>query len=283
MTVNRTYLLLPLAMVLAFAPAGCSEIERWFEGGDKSEKIAREGGYTILLATMKGPDHDAQAKRYKSKTEKDTGWNDLYIVHKSGHSELYWGRYRTIKDARPNLVRAKKYRTPAEVQVYAQAIVVPVQGKDIGPPEWNLRKAQGTYSLLVAVFQDDADRNYVGRKKFAIQYCRRLRENGYEAYYYHSLAKSAVTIGTFGASAVRITSDEDGRRQEQILDPGLRSVKNDFPRLAINGNAQKTRVYNRETKQFEFVPTETYLIKIPTDKEHPGGGSLDSFGHSQPW
>ncbi len=283
MAAKKTYLLSFIGLILVLMSMNCSDmnIGNWFGGQASEEEIREEGGYTILLTTLKGPAHDARAKKYKRKTQEDTGWNDLYIVHKSGHSELYWGRYRTIKDAQPNLEKAKKYKTPYGGQIYAQALVVPVPGEDIGPPEWNLRNARGTYSLLVAIFQDDPERNYVGRKRFAVEYCRRLRENGYEGYYYHSTAKSAVTIGTFGPSAARVTSDESGTKHNVILDPKLKALKDEFPRLAINGSAQKVRVYNRETKKFDFVATETYLIKIPDKEDSSSGGSIDPVGHSQ--
>jgi hypothetical protein len=63
----------------------------------------------------------------------------------------------------------------------ARPITEPTQ--DVGPPEWDLGKARGVYTLNVGVTYSTATlHNY---KEAAIEWVRDLRQRGYEAYYYH--------------------------------------------------------------------------------------------------
>ena len=57
---------------------------------------------------------------------------------------------------------------------------------------WPLEKANGYYTLQVAAWEDP------GRSAKAQAYAAELRAQGYEAYAYHGLRLSIVTIGAFG-------------------------------------------------------------------------------------
>ena len=238
-----------------------------------------DGGHTILLKLVSGEDHVAEAKTYKARAELETKWKDIFLVHKSGQSQVCWGMYRSVSAAQKNLKKAKAYRTSDGAAVFAGAILIPVLGKHVGPPEWDLAGAPGKHSLLVAAFYDVPEEKYVGRKKFAVQYCRRLRENGYEAYYHHGLGSSTVTIGAFPSSSVQ----QDPSGKKRITDPKILELAKEFPHLAVNGNAVARKVYDARTRTYRSVTRPTYLVRVPRRRRGDAGRSLDSVGDSQPW
>ena len=119
-------------------------------------------------------------------------------------------------------------------------------GSDAGASEWDIASCRGSYSLLVAVFQDQpaAKPPYVGRRDFAVNYCRQLRQQGREAYYHHGPRSSSVTIGSFGRDAVQIDKEQvipqgGGRaiRREvkTPIDRTLLRLMQEFPWRAYNG------------------------------------------------
>lgn len=232
-------------------------------GGGRDDTESRP--YTILLCALTDPEtHVADAERYRKTLTEKVGWKDLFVVHKGGRSELFWGRYRSgeAKEAQDNLKTAKAYRTKDGIPLFVKAIVYPIPGKEIGPKEWNLKGAKGEHSLLVAVFKDDPERNYVGRRRFAVQYCRRLRQHRYEAYFHHGPVNSHVTIGAFGHKAIRIQKTPTGQKL-YILDPAIKQLQKDFPLLAINGSGVIDHIRDPRTGKMIRHKRKTYLIRIP--------------------
>jgi len=157
--------ILLLSALSVLLPAGCTGGK--FSFGDGQDET---GDYTIMLITLSTTDHVQRIGHYKTETEKDTRWQGLFVVHKATHSTLYWGKYHTPAAARKNLKAAKSYIAPAKIPIYAAAMVIPLPGKHVGPPELDLNNAVGEYSVAVAVFYDVLDRKppYIGRKRFAV-------------------------------------------------------------------------------------------------------------------
>lgn len=237
-------------------------------GAGPAQLLADEDAVTILLYIFRDPaTHVQNAKYYREMVIKDTGWKGLVVMHKADHSTLLWGRYASVDGAQDNLAKARAYRPPSDQPLFAQAIVVPYPCKDIGPPELNLKNAKAAYSLLVAVFKNDPERKYVGRRQRAVQLCQKLREAGFEAYFHHGPAGSDVTIGAFAADAVSVRQTPAGAEYD-ILDAGIKSLQKQFPHLLLNGNTiaditrdpRTGRITSRDVKN-------TYLIRIPE-----GGG-----------
>jgi len=239
------------------------------------------GEYTIRLRTFSGPDHVQQAQQYKQRTEQYAKWTDLFIVHEDSYSALYWGRYPSPQAAEADLRRALAYRTPLNVPVFSRAAVAVVPGQQTENEPWKLTNAKGAYSVLVAVFFDMPDRNYLGRKEFALDYCRRLREAGLEAYYYHETSRSGVTVGAFPASSVEEVDQPGGQTHSTIRDPAIHKVLRDFPELAVNGSAERVRVFNPQTQRAEWVTQRSYVIRIPR-KAAGDDGQTDRPGDAQP-
>ena len=306
MTPNRatTYVLCPLLLAGLLA-SGCQEAgpeqpkQAWWEQSDPTPEasstpgsteqprpapsrnllaelftsptsgMARDGNYTVLLNICRGPgSHVEQAKYYKQATEKHAGWKSLFIVHQDTHSLLYWGKYRTVADARPNLSKAKEYVTPAKIKVFAKAMIVPLPGKeDPGPPEWNLANAPKhyVYTVLRAAFYDVPEADYVGRRQYAVDYCRQLRQQGVPAYFKHDSAQSIVTIGLFEQAAVTLV--RKARSVQRIVrDQRIKDVFKRFPHVAVNGRQKLIKTVNAKTGKVSKIPVSTYLMEIPRKK-----------------
>jgi len=271
------YGILALAVGLT---AGCGDVRTPNIFTMPSRADQREAEYTILLYVLKSVDHADRIQSFKTQTERDTGWKGLFVVTRADHSELYWGKYANHKQASKNLAKAKKYRTPLGVKPYAQAIILPLPASQPGPPEWNLKNADGAYTVVVATFHDVPEANYFGRKGNAVAYCRQLRQKGKEAYFHHGPANSLVTIGTFGQGAVRMVQRGD-RRTPQILDQGIIAIQREFPYLAVNGRQELTVQMNPATGRIEKVPDKTYPARIPKGNDGQGSDGLHSIGNAQ--
>lgn len=222
----------------------------------------QEDHYTILLSIHRDPlNHIRNANHYQRLLTEQVGWRGLRIIHKAGHSELFWGRYRSPKQAEPNLKTAKAYRAANGMPVFAQAIIVPVPGKDIGAPEWNLKNVSASYSLLVAVFKNDPERNYFGRRRNAVYSCRGLRKKGYEAYFYHDKVVSHVTIGAFGSRSISKRGADGG--EIKIKDPAIKKLQAEFSNLIINGNTICDIITDPFTGEKIRLTKKTYMVHIP--------------------
>ncbi len=274
---NREVRVLGILLAAGLAVGGCKggwSLRFW----PRSPGGNQDGGHTIVLELVSGENHVSTSKARKALAVQQTNWKDIFLVHKSGQSEICWGTYRSVSAAQKNLKKAKAFMASNGKATFAGAIVIPVPGEKVGPPEWDLANAVGAHSLLVAAFHDVPAENYVGRKKLAVQYCRRLRDRGYKGYYYHGLGNSTVMIGAFPSSSVK----EGASGKKLIADPKIINLMNDFPDLAVNGNAVGRRVYNTRTRKYQTVKRKTYLVRIPRRKPGDEGALHDSTGDSQP-
>jgi len=261
-----------LALLAAFS-SGCSQ--------DRAR-------FTILLGTMSMPGvHTERARHYLDQTEKHTGWKGLFLVHEAGKSKLYWGRYATQQQAEHYLAKAHAYEAPYGGSIYRGAVIVPFPGstKPQGPPAYDLARRASEdirYTLIVAEFLDDPKRFYVGREKFAAQYCQQLRNEGHEAFYYHGSVKSFVTVGDFPQSAyqwVRAAQAADKGAQRRLMvaaicDPKFQKLAQTFPELATNGRRHIVKKVNAQTGKMAEFPEPSYIMEIPRKQTSDGDSPL---------
>lgn len=238
---------------------------------------------TILLYVLSGPDHVRQAKRYLQQTQQHTGWDDVYVVHKQDHSELYRGHYRVgdMDSAQRDMMQAKKWRSPAGVPLFAQAIIKRLPGKDLGPPEFRTDKAQGFWTVLVGVYFANPDIDFYARKQAAVDHCVQLRKQGQEAYYHHGPSKSYVVIGAFPESAVQMVL-VNRVHQPEIRDPRMKAIIAAHPKLAVNGYSEIIRRADPRTGQVVEVETGTYPIEIPGRTRADDAPANHPAGYPQP-
>jgi hypothetical protein len=241
------------------------------------------GTYTVLLNVHSNPQtHFRESKLWKERLEESTNWSDLFVVHEGGHSQLYWGKYPSIAKARENLQKAKEYTTPAGEKVFRKAMIVSMPGEEVGPKEWNLENSGAAYTVLVAVFYDEPHADYVGRKQFAVAYCRQLREDGLEAYYYHGPARSGVTVGAFGPRAIARTHDPvTGKPQFDIRNPEIKRIlaMPRFEYLPVNGYREWRTLINRQTGRKERVVQRPSVVAVEDfARKKPQTGSWNVNG-----
>ena len=259
--------------VLVGCPAG---------GGGWGGGEGEGSGYTILLTALSSPNHNADARYYRDAMER-SGWSDLTVVHKDRHSELFWGTYKTMAAGQKDLRQARAYKDGRGGNPFRNARLLPVPGKDVGPPEWKLTRAKGFYTVVVCSYYDVPKDDYVGRRRFAVEQCKLFREKGHEAYYHHGPTKSYVTIGTFDKDALKaigerdihgdIKTDSHTIRTETtvktvIVDEGIKKVLKAFPRLGENGNEVSTLVRPKPVPGQpqpwrKRVVARPYPVKIP--------------------
>ncbi len=266
---KRACFLLAMVLMAGGFLAGCDEM------GVSSSSSVKDGAYTILLFTHEGADHVAESANHKTRASEATGWGDLFVVHKEKFSGLYWGHYKTRKAAARNLKRAKAFSSPTtKANIYVRAMVVPLPGRDEGPAEWNLKNtpADRKYSVQVGVYYDIPSRRYFGRKGEAVEVCKRLRQRGEEAYYFHGPVRSGVFVGSFPASSASVGKVQRhdprtgrGSYVENFIvhDPRIKRILRDYPELVICGNTETTSVYDRKTGQVRKVTKPSTVVVIP--------------------
>ncbi|HDZ20858.1 hypothetical protein LCGC14_0125090 [marine sediment metagenome] len=238
-----------------------------------------EPHYTILLAVISEPDTHVQiAKKFKAYTEEQTGWQDVYIVHEHGISRMYRGQYVTRSQAEGHLKRSHNVKASDGMSLFPGATIMNLPGKQIGRPEYDLSRTTRTWTVVVAHFFNVPKARYVGREKFAADYCQQLRDRGYQAYYQHGPAKSVVTIGDFAESAYKMAISPGGAATPYITDPALEKLLRAFPDLAVNGRKEFHHIYNPVSGKREKVATSTHIMKIP-HKYGVAGDEVDPVGN----
>ncbi|MCP4568857.1 MAG: hypothetical protein GY841_14865, partial [FCB group bacterium] len=231
---------------------------------------------TVLLFTHRGADHISKARAHKGNIARAAGWDGLFVVNKENSSSLYWGKYKSrSKLAEKNLKKAKNFVSPSTgVRLYERAIIVPLPGKDLGPEKWNLKNApsNAVYSVQVGVYYDIPARGYFGRKKEAVEVCRKLRQRGEEGYFYHGLKRSGVYIGAFPASSVSMqrthvkhprTGHKSYKDNQVVNDPRMKRILKDYPELVICGNTETIDVYDHKTKTVKKSTRTSSPVYIP--------------------
>ncbi len=231
--------------------------------------------YTIMLTRDRYPDRIEEEKR---RAERETGWDDLYVVHENSVSILYRGHYedyRAAKRARKEVLDYEVYNAEVKqyVTVYHRAMIQCARGLDVGPPEWRLGTADPDqrWTLLVAQFYDQPEADYVGRERFAVEYCRELRERGYEAYYHHVPGKSFVTLGNFPAEAYQMISERTsdmsyanrGMAMPYVFDPTLKSYCDKFPHMLTNGCKTTISEITPDTGKANEYMEPSAIIEVP--------------------
>jgi len=200
-------------MLVGCAPGGNSAARRAMDG-QGSLFTPKGQPWTIQCIELRGPyavDHVEQLAQTLKQTP-GVGAKDVFVRHgRDGVSRLYHGIYyrradsrtgrRSIpKDLREDLALIKELAAGPGKHCFLQAIMAPYPPPDTGNPDWALENVDAAYTLQVAVFlPTDTFHEY---KQAGAEYCAYLREQGFEAYYYHGIASSMVTVGAFSEDAV---------------------------------------------------------------------------------
>jgi hypothetical protein len=279
-------------------------VERWkkFWGLDKQggsvfgHKIGDTEVWTIECNDYTGLGcremADRMAKALKGVASLDPG--SVSVLHGESQSRVLYGKYRL------EYVRAEvDSESHAKGDVYIKfsdqinrdlayirslaigeqfpffsARRIPQPTEDVGPPEWDLRNARGVYTLNVGVtYGTPTLHDY---KKAAVEWVKALRDEGYEAYYYHSPdePRSSICVGTFGSDALvewyeTVGGERQHRTRYSDAVEALRA-RSDFQYNLENGHRTYRKAVNEESGTSARMPNRSFLVKIPREEEADG-------------
>lgn len=271
--------------------------DRWnlFKKKDKTDaplvQAPRKAGdkelWTIECRVCTGRDHASDAETYAKSLRKvrELKPNLVSILKEKDRSRVIYGQYE-LKYVRGSgnevLVEQKntqiqndlkfiKQLASGEVHPFLTARTMAMPTEDVGPPEWDLRTAKGFYTLHVgATYPTSEFRDY---KTAAVEWVRALRQDGYEAYYYHDPDKqtSDICVGTFGPDALI----KDAKGSQRYSDAVLRlQSKGELGFNLENGHKVWRTTgpsYDKTGKQISpggRSANQSFLVKIP-GKEDP--------------
>jgi len=194
---------------------------------------ARSGSepWTIECGVYDDEDHRELADELERslRAVRDLKADRVSVQHDEERSIVYYGRYDlgyepdgetiSLSDEIKGDLRFIRTLTMADGQYpFLGARPIPAPSEDVGPPEWNLENASGTYTLQIGWTHNTA--GFSQRKQAATEWVRDLRQRGYEAYYHHSPDRpvSLVTVATFDESAVERTPDGRERYAQAVRD-----------------------------------------------------------------
>jgi hypothetical protein len=276
----------------------------------------KDARWTLYCQAIGGADHVERAKAIKQQLIELTKKKDWYVIHQETDSVVYFGFYRTIEDNakdRKEYERAQGDRKMIESlasqqgdKIFTHVFFVEAASPDpLAPPEWDLRNADGYWSIEVGVYKDSPQ-----RKQAAVEAVRDARKNGVPAYYYHGPTASSVCIGIWPREAVReegvqgdpndpngnaiVAPDSahdvvilpqpldpslqiknrDGQRvreltpRNEIVDPSLQVTMAKYPTHAVNGEVLADSVPDPQNPSKMITqPKPSLLVKVP--KEAP--------------
>ncbi len=261
---RMTFAALWAAITISLLAAGC-------------ELTGGPARHAILLAVLDHPQYHVQDAQYwKESAEEQTNWRGLFIIHEDGQSKLYWGEYASLNKARKRLAKARRFRTlPSEESpngdlVFGTAKIVPAPGIDMGPPEWMLANDTEDLRWTLVVAEFHSGPGYKEPEKYAVEYCRQLREEGRQAFLHHTPAKSYVTLGNFPESSYQMTTTRNTTREwanrgmalPTIPDKRLRDLVRSYPELATNGRRSIVHEINPITGRMEEFPDPSFMMDI---------------------
>lgn len=185
---------------------GCHDAQWTGWGQPRGEK------WTILCVEIQGPDRRSRTEALANELRQAKGIRarDVRVEHGPVLSQVLYGTYYRRVDPTsgrltvPNDLRRDLRLIQGGVAGrggrFAGARLLSSPETNVGNPEWRLDHAEGTYTLLVATFENTVD--FYDRKQAAAETCKTLRGRGYEAYYRHGPLTSEVTVGSFGPDAL---------------------------------------------------------------------------------
>ena len=233
-----------------------------------SDPDAARGAWGVLLATATGSDarataiglRDEIARRYPE-------LRDAFVSSTQRGSVVMVGRFGSPKDpaAQARLGEVKKIVSDG-VPVFGRAMLTRISASaNQGPPGPNdlrivrqARPAGDLYTLQVAVWSsfgsDEIKMSEV--RQSAEDFCRQLRSQGNEAYFFHDFdtRTSTVTVGVFGSDAY------DSR--STLYSPEVEAVMRKFPKHLVNGEELLVPL-NPADPASKTMPQAPRLVEIP--------------------
>ncbi len=238
--------------------------------GDAGGAVAATGPervWTIVLNTFSEGDHAIAAARSVLELPRIAPELRGAWVHSTDDgSKVLYGRYAGPDD--PGAQRDLKWvkgLTWGDVQVFSRAMLVPVTLRPertadpmhLSVVRQRYPKVDPLYTLQVAVWSDFGS-SLTGEqiREAARAYCRKLRSQGFPAYYYHDEEKltSIVTVGLFGRDALDPRTGLYSVAVEEVLEK--------FPEHLVNGEPFNEPIYASHPSRGTRVQ-KPRLVQVP--------------------
>ncbi len=243
-------------------------------GGCTAGQSAKGPLWTIQCLELQGPHRSQHIHQISENLKRTAGIrpSDVFVMEESdGFARLYYGKYRRPLDPstgegrmparmREDLNLIRELGDSSGRRFFLQALPVRLPQPSVGNPAWDLSTVRAKYSLQVAVFEPTGD--FTAYKQAAADYCTELRERGYEAYYHHGPASSVVTVGAFGADAVKNISD--GHVWRTVYSSQVLTLQRDE---LLKYNRLNGHIYRVRNQEGTLVPVPSRLVEVPHKEE----------------
>jgi hypothetical protein len=237
--------MITIAMVLAPLVGGCEPEIRVVRSSwdnfpaDPKPKQAKDPdpyrdpaggqGWSIRVVELDGTDRHGKARGLIQELRNEAKLSDIWMQDYDGVVSVYHGRFATAADPaiRPALGKIQAVRVDGEMP-FADCQLVPLigDGRVIADP-FDLRQFIGYYSLQIGFY----DASYEGDFRAAAEEAvRSLREDGFDAYYYHGPYRSIVSIGVFSYEQAFVSAGT-----HDTYAPSVRELQQRFPFNLGNG------------------------------------------------
>ena len=224
--------------------------------------------WSVLLASFTGEDHRANATSAREQISKRfPAMKECYVRTTTRGSVVLIGRFDGPQDpaAQVELKRVKEFEQDGS-KVFGRAMLTRLGASaDLSPPGPNdLRSVRvqapkaTLYTLQVAVWSalgtDEMKMSEI--KRSAEGYCKQLRTQGYESYYFHDFdtKTSVVTVGVFGADSYDSKST--------LYSPDVEAVMKKFPKHLVNGEELLMPTDPRNPNG-KTIPQAPRLVEVP--------------------
>lgn len=235
-------------------------------GGVKA--AGTSGGWSIVVMRV-DQGGMARAGEMLKRIQDDAGLKEAYIDQRNTGIVIAYGSYigRDDPRAQKDLTRIRQTEMMG-VKLFEGAIIAPPTSADLrgSNPAWDLRTVKqrygkrAVYTLQIGVYgrsdyQTPTPEELALFRKAAEQAVRDLRAKGETAFYYHSPARSMVTVGVFGER------DFDSTTMPPSQSPALAAARQRFPNNLLNGAGinETLRMESGKVKRLQ----SSQLVAIP--------------------
>lgn len=227
------------------------------------------GGWTIILSTVSGESHRAQAQQRLAQLQQSLpALNRAQLISADRGTMITFGRYESPDDPRAQAdLKMIKELTLGPMKPFAMSMLNPMPdqsaGTTLSPHDLRSLRRQfpntnPLYTLDVAVWIASPQDGFPWEemKRRAEAYAAQLRQQGVEAYFYHNEGQrvSSVTVGKFDRRAIDQASG--------FYSVEVRSMLEKFPRRLTNGQEVMVKV-NPADENSKLKPQEPQLVEVP--------------------
>lgn len=235
-----------------------------------SSNQGKPDDWTIECNLFEGPDHRRAAERLGTALRRvpDLRADRVRVVHDEDRSLIYYGTYslgqverngQPVVEFSADIKRDLRFIRSLSIDgrfPFFTARRIPVPLDDEGPIEWDLRQASGVYTLHVGVTYAEPP-SLLDYKRAAVEWVQVLRDDGYEAYYFHhrDSPRSDVCVGTFGLNALVRERDNTVRYSNEVIQL---QRKSDF-----KWNLENGRKISKRRADGSAMTNQSFLVEIP--------------------